>query len=78
MVQEIKVGTDYFIGALGNSSGSNGIAYQFFDGTSIENQYTNHDFCIRLHVKNRDREKFFIRGKAENCWTTNYCLCEKF
>ena len=77
MVPEIKVGTDYFIGALGNYT-SSGSSYRFFDGTSIKDQYTNYEFCVSLRVENCDRENFFIFAKPENCTTKNYCLCEYF
>ena len=81
MVPEIKVGDDYFIGALGNYKDSDKKSlidhYQFFDETFSENQYTNYDFCIRLHVASHDKEKFHMFVIPENCTTINYCLCEK-
>ena len=78
MVPEIKPGTDYFIGAIGSRSGPNEYIYKYINRTLTENQYTKFGFCLLFRVENYDREKFYIYEKRENCWTTNYCLCEKF
>ena len=78
LVPEIKVGTDYFIGAIGSHSGSNGYSYEYINRNLTENQYKKFDFCFVFRVENNDRENFRIYQNIGHCWTTNYCLCEKF